>query len=181
MVYVTASAMVVVVLWVSPLFRAEAERYYVLAALDHGEIATITRGGGDELNDGLVAFSEGRYTAAIELLEAHLQENEEGSQVPYVRYVLGLAYLHVAKSNFLGRAHHVDRGKLDRGLEHLAEAARSTDSQRIHEDARWFQAKAHLMRLDAATALEELERIEAMNGRRASEARTLMGEIRALP
>lgn len=181
--YASGAAAAVLLVWVSPLFRPVAERYYALASVSQAELdgaVVITRADAGELNDGLAAFSQGQYENAIEPLTTHVRRNAEGPSVAYARFVLGLSYLRAAKSDVLGRVHQVDVERLDRAIEHLAEAERTTDTVRVREDALWFLAKGYLLRLDTDAALEALERVEGLNGRRGSDARALAAKVQAL-
>jgi bacterioferritin-associated ferredoxin len=175
-----AAAFLMVLVWISPAFRGDADAYYGLAELDHGDLTFLTRGQADVLGEGLAAFAEERYSDAIVHLEGFLTESGDATSADYARYVLGLAYLHTAQSDFLGRFRRVDTELVARGISHLAEAARRTESRRLREDAAWFQAKGYLLKPDREQALQALREVEALDGRRADEARRLIAAIEGL-
>ena len=172
-----AAAILVMVVWVSPAFRGDAENYYDLAGLDHGDVTFLARSQATALEDGLAAFAEENYQEAIVRLEAQIASSGDTATGLYAHYVLGLAYLHTAQSDFLGRFRRVDPELVDRGIEHLAEAARGTESRRIREDALWFKAKGYLLKMEREQALEALRAVEALDGRRAGDARRLITSI----
>ncbi len=175
---VTVVASLLVVVWVSPLFRGSGAIYYELASIEGEEVTFVTRSGASaQMTDGLLDFSEGRYLQAIEHLEGYITEHPDDPNVAYAHYVSGMACLRAAKSDVLGRFVQIDTELLDRGIRHFQITADLSDNARIDEDAHWFLGKAYLMKQEAEPAIEAFREVSEMQGRRYRQAQQMVSDL----
>jgi tetratricopeptide (TPR) repeat protein len=173
-----ALAGVLILIWLSPLFRGSDYKYHQLAALEIEKVAFLSRDANTQgLSDGLYAFEQGQYAQALEKLERFIADSSEHRSVEYSHYVAGLAYLLQAQSDFLGRFQKYDSSFVHRGIRHLQAAIRHSDNLRIREDAYWFIGKAHLMEKNGRQALEAFKKVEELKGRRSQEAQKIIVEL----
>ena len=181
-VAIGAMAVVFLIIWVGPLFRGSDNPYFELAALKRDQISLVTRSGGAaQFTDGLNAFQEGNYQSAIEHFQQFVDERPGDPLLYYAHYILGLAYLLDAKSDFWGRFQKFDPAKAEQGVEHLRTAQSLTDNLGIREDCLWYIAKAYLMRGDTESAKSSLEEVVNLRGRRFRDAEEMIKKLDSLP
>ncbi|HSF20233.1 MAG TPA: tetratricopeptide repeat protein [Vicinamibacteria bacterium] len=172
-----ALAAAVVLLWMSPWLR---DPYDQLAFVETAEESFLTRDGGSELSRGVSLLNDGRYPEAIERFERFIEVETDDRFRNYAHYLSGMACLSEARTELLGRVLSYDDAWLDRGMDHLETVIQSDREGRIREDAYWLLGKAHLMKKQAALALEAFREVAQMGGRQAGEARRLIEAIEAI-
>lgn len=178
-----AFALVLILVWVSPLFRGSEFQYYKVASIDpKTEIAgAYLRGDVEQdFSDGLFAFDQGQYNFAIEKLEKFITVNPGSPNRSHAGYITGVASLAIAKSDFIGRFHAIDDDLVYRAIEYFQAAIQSTNNLRIQENAYWFLGKAYLMLQNSDQAKTSFQKVIALQGDRAGAARRLMAELENL-
>ena len=170
-------AMLLIVVWFSPLFRGETSSIYKLTDINKEQIKH-TRGSGSQLvNEGITAFNKGDYKTAITLLENYIQSDSVAVLLAYVHKHLGLAYLLDAENSFLGRFESFDFEKVNQGIFHLQKVLELTDNTRLKEDAFWYLGKAFLMKKAINHAKESFVSVIKLNGRKAEQAEIILDDL----
>jgi tetratricopeptide (TPR) repeat protein len=176
----TALAGIVILLWVSPLFRGSGYKYSQLASLEleKERRGFLTRSEASHLmSEGLYAFDHGRFEEAIEKFEQFVAQNPDDSSLFYAHYVAGLACLSRAKSDFLGRFQKYDAKLADSGIRHLQAAIQASNDLRIKEDAHWFIGKAYLMKQQADSAQAAFAKVQEVQGKRLQDAQKIIAAV----
>jgi hypothetical protein len=175
----TVLASLLVVVWVSPLFRGSDYVYYEMASIEDEDVTFVTRSGdtSQRLTDGLMDFSEGHYLQAVEKLEAFISEYPDDPNAAYAHYISGMACLRSAKSAVLGRFVAFDEETIDRGIRHLQKTIDLGDNPRLEEDAHWFLGKSYLMKKEPGPAMEAFGQVVDMQGRRFRQAQQIVDDL----
>ena len=177
--FYTAAAVVVTVvlvaIWVGPLFRSHGDPYSQLALIESQEIRFLTRSSQSQaLNQGLSAFNAGNWDQAIDRLSQFIEQTEDDFSSAYAHEIIGIAYLLQAQS------HTKKQDQIETGLHHLETAFTLSDNIRIREDALWYIGKGNLMKRDIAKASQAFQDIISMNGLRSASAKGMLTEIQKL-
>ncbi len=155
-----------------------ADKYYPLASIEGFEIESTVRGPGQEdLTTAQNLYRQGDLEGALRLLERYIRAFPHGEMIDYVHYSAGAICLLSSSHSFLSLFPSYDRERVLRGLGFLEIAANVSTNPRLVEDARWLRAKAFLMLHRPADAIEELRRIELLNGVKGEQASRLITEI----
>ncbi|UCH88001.1 MAG: zf-HC2 domain-containing protein [Thermoplasmata archaeon] len=175
---VGAVAVLLILIWFGPFFRGSDNPYAHLMTFEHERIFSVTRGNlPQSLNQGIYNFQQGNYKQAILDLEQFIPENSNEILLSQAHLAAGIAYLHEAQSDFLGRFHKIDTNLVDSGIQHLRAVTDLTDNLRVKEDAFWFIGNAYLLKQDANQAKGAFEKVIEQNGQRFKSAQELIREL----
>ena len=174
----TAVAALIIGVWVSPLLRSGDEAFLQLAKFEPTQIAFFTRGETTgELSEALTGFDQQRYAWAAERLEQFIAAHPEDPAVAHAHYVAGLAQLSQAVSDFLGRFHRVDQGKLNKSEHHLQLAIQQTENLHLKEEAWWHLSKVYILRQDVTRAKQALGNVIQISGTRVKAAEEMIVQL----
>jgi tetratricopeptide (TPR) repeat protein len=170
-------AMLLIIVWFSPLFRGEASSIYKMAVINKEQIQPTRAPGSQLANDGFAAFNRGDYKTTIALLEKYIQSDSVAVLLAYIHKHLGLAYLLEAEKGFLGRFESFKLENVNQGIIHLQKVLELTDNTRFKEDASWYLGKAYLMKNEIYLAKESFVSVIKLNGRKAEQAEKMLAEL----
>ena len=173
-----AVAALFIMIWVGPFFRGSENPYLKLVPVDKESASFLTRSRlSQTLAEGLAAFSEGEMERAIQRLQGFISTSADDPTLFYAHYVLGIAYLNQAKSDFLGRFQQVNSKLVDAGIENLELAKSLSQNPNITEGCNWHIGVAYLMKGDGSGAKTMFEQVVELRGRRFKEAKEMLSEI----
>jgi len=173
-----AVAALFIMIWVGPFFRGSENPYLKLVSVDKESASFLTRSRlSQTLAEGLAAFSEGEMERAIQRLQGFISTSADDPTLFYAHYVLGIAYLNQAKSDFLGRFQRVNSELVEAGIENLELAKSLSQNPNITEGCNWQIGMAYLMKGDGTGAKTVFEQVVELRGRRFKEAKEMLAEI----
>lgn len=171
---VAFGALLAIIMWMGPWLRGPFDE---LTFVEETQTSFLTRDTSSALADGISLMNEGRYSEAVTLLEQYTDDESDARLQNYAHYLSGLAWVYEARTEVFGRVLSYSEARLDRAIAHLEAVTTSSDNGRVVEDAYWLLGKAHLMKRDPDRAVVALNRVQGLEGRRASEARQLIRAI----
>lgn len=173
-----AVAALFIMIWVGPFFRGSENPYLKLVPVGKESASFLTRSRlSQALADGLAAFNEGEMERAIQRLQGFISTSSDHPSLFYAHYILGIAYLNQAKSDFLGRFQQVNSELLEAGIENLELAKSLSQNRSISEGCNWYIGVAYLMKGDGTGAKTMFEQVVELRGRRFKEAKEMLAEI----
>lgn len=173
-----AVAALFIMIWFGPFFRSSENPYFKLVSIDKESASFLTRSSlSQNLTEGLAAFNQGDMERAIQSLQGFIRTNVDDPLLFYAHYMLGIAYLNQAKSDFLGRFKQVEAESVETGIENLELAKSLTQNSNITEGCNWYIGMAFLMKGDGTGAKTMFERVVEFRGRRFKEAKEMLSEI----
>ncbi len=177
------AALVLVLVWVSPLFRGSDHAYYRLASIqfEKEDLAFLTRNTSEQLlSEGMFAFDQGRYEQAIQKFDQFIATNADQAALSNAHYLTGVAHLNQATSDFLGRFLAVDAGRVESAIQNLNAAIPLTDNLHVKENVYWFLGKAYLLQQNGGEAKEVFKKVGDLNGTRLKDAQEILQKIEDL-
>jgi tetratricopeptide (TPR) repeat protein len=153
-------------------------KYYELAIVDETTYDMHVRAAQhDDVRAAQDLFVSGRYEESIRLLERFIRAYPESDLLVYIHRNVGAMYLYSAPRSILSLFPHYDRTAVLKGLGHIDASLDPSATGRQNEESYWLQAKGLLMLDRSAEAMQILERIKELNGRRGDQAEVLMKSI----
>jgi tetratricopeptide (TPR) repeat protein len=173
-----AIAALVIAVWVGPLVVQSNNPYLSLTSLEGERFTSLTRSGETtSLSGALDSFHQGEYGQAITQFELFVAQNPSSPEAAYAHYLAGVSYLVGAEETILGTVTGFDADKVNRSIEHLRDVLPRTTNLGLQEDSQWYMAKAHLMLERHGEAINILEQVIQLRGRRFRDAQNLISEI----
>ncbi len=163
------------------LMLPQSSPYGTMASLRDFDFGASVRG--VELEDFDVAFElyrEGKYEESIRLFERYIRAFPRSKMLEYAHYSAGAAYLRWSEWRFSSLFIGFDRGRVQKGIEHLQEVVRVSGNSRLLEDARWLLAKGSLMMSNPGPAMDELRIVVQLGGTRRDEAAEMIQALQTL-
>lgn len=181
LVPVAVVATVLLLVIVNPFLSHTQLTYSDLASLETTQISYLTRSSSETtLQMGVSQFNNGNYSQAIHTLEQLLSQPSNNINIPFTKYVCGLAYLYQVERSVKGNDYSTYTSEINKGITYLLSAAESTDNPRLLENINWYLGKAYLMLNDGSAALRYFEKVKEMKGRKSQEAIQLIPKIEKL-
>jgi tetratricopeptide (TPR) repeat protein len=159
----------------------QSSPYGTMASVRDYDFGATVRG--VELEDFNAAFDlyrEGEYEESIKLFERYIRAFPRSKLLEYAHYSAGAAYLRWSEWRFSSLFIGFDRGRVQKGIEHLQEVVRVSGNGRLLEDVHWLLAKGSLMISNPGLAMDELHIVVQMGGSRRDEAAEMIQELQTL-
>lgn len=181
--YAFAAVLLIAVLFgslfiVSELTTSSASKH---ASLEDKSGFYISRGRTtDFFQESINALDDENYNAAISYLKKDIQENSNSETIFYTHYVLGLVYLEIAESDFIGLFPSYDKTNASNGLKNLQlsiEKNLSGKYQNLSMNAYFYIAKAFLMLEDKENAKKYLKKVIDEKGSKMIEAENILSDL----
>ncbi len=134
----------------------------------------------DYFQESISALDNKDYNAAISYLKKDIQENSNSETIFYTHYVLGLVYLEIAESNFIGLFPSYNKSNAKDGLKNLQlsiEKNLSGKYQNLSMNAHFYIAKAYLMLDDKENAKKYLKKVIEEKGSKMFEAENILSDL----
>jgi len=177
---VGAMAALFAVIWFGPFMRSD-NPYFHLTGIEADRVNLPTRGiTSEDIGKSLTAYSAGEYDKSINLLESALTTETNDELKATGHYLLGLSYLHEAKTDILGRFQKVDQTIVEKAINNLQIAKDAGTNKATREECEWYIAKAYLLQGKAEEAKQVLQQLLDSQGRRYFDARALIEKINGI-
>lgn len=134
----------------------------------------------DYFQESISALDNEEYNKAISYLKKDIQENSNSETIFYTHYVLGLVYLEIAESNFIGLFPSYNKSNAKDGLKNLQlsiEKNLSGKYQNLSMNAHFYIAKAYLMLDDKENAKKYLKKVIDEKGSKMIEAENILSDL----
>jgi len=134
----------------------------------------------DHFQESISALDNEDYNAAISYLKKDIQENSNSETIFYTHYVLGLVYLEVAESDFMGLFPSYNKSNAKDGLKNLElsiEKNISGKHKNLTMNAHFYIAKAYLMLDDKENAKKYLKKVIDEKGSKMIEAENILSDL----
>lgn len=134
----------------------------------------------DYFQESISALDNEDYNAAISYLKKDIQENSNSETIFYTHYVLGLVYLEIAESDFIGLFPSYNKSNAKDGLKNLQlsiEKNLSGKYQNLSMNAHFYIAKAYLMLDDDQNAKKYLKKVIDEKGSKMIEAENILSDL----
>jgi tetratricopeptide (TPR) repeat protein len=134
----------------------------------------------DYFQESISALDNEDYNTAISYLKKDIQENSNSETIFYTHYVLGLVYLEIAESDFIGLFPSYNKSNAKDGLKNLQlsiEKNLSGKYQNLSMNAHFYIAKAYLMLDDKENAKKYLKKVIDEKGSKMIEAENILSDL----
>lgn len=134
----------------------------------------------DYFQESISALDKEDYNAAISYLKKDIQENFNSETIFYSHYVLGLVYLEIAESNFVGLFPSYNESYVKDGLKNLLVSIEKNTSgkyQSLSMNSHFYIAKAYLMLDDKDNAKKYLKKVIGEKGSKMIEAENILSDL----
>lgn len=153
-------------------------KYYKFASIDNRTDLYETRGRVSiDFQESLKALENKDYESAVKWLNGDIQSNQSSETLFYSHYILGLTYLEISKSEFLGLFPSYDPLNVKNGISSLNKALELNNSgkyQNINLDIYFYLGKAELMLNNKSEAKKYLSKVVNEKGSHLSEAEDIL-------
>jgi hypothetical protein len=153
-------------------------KYYKYAALDNRSDLYETRGRvSSSFQESLKALENKDYESAVKWLNGDINSNQLNETIFYSHYILGLTYLELSKSEFLGLFPSYNPANVTKGISSLNKALELNNSgkyRNINLDIYFYLGKADLMLNNKTGAKEYLFKVVNEKGSHLSEAKNIL-------
>jgi len=133
-----------------------------------------------DFQESLKAFENRDYENTVKWLKKDIEYNHGDETVFYSHYILGLAYLKSAHSDFIGLFPSYDKVKVNKGISAFNKALELNNSGKFRNitlDIYFFLAKADLMLNNVTEAKENLKKVIAEKGSNLNEAKKILSGL----
>ena len=142
------------------------------------ENSYLTRGRtSPSFQQGMSAIDEKNYPKAIEFLTKDITEHKSEKSIFYSHYILGLTYLKVSESDFLGLFKSYNSENVDLAITNFELALEKNSSgsyENLRLDTYYYLGRAYLLIDNTESAILNFQKVVEGKGRFASEAQKLI-------
>lgn len=179
--YVSAAAVIFIYFGLYLLSGGITPTSQKFAALEKDTDYYVTRGRVTTyFQESLKSLEAEDYKSAIANLKSDISENPDDETVFYSYYILGLAYLETAETNFIGLFPSYNKEQAIAGKDALLNSIEKNNSGKypnITLNAYYYAAKASLMIDDLNSAKEYLNIVVKEKGSKMNEAQKILSEL----
>lgn len=180
-VYISAATVVVIYFGLLLLSSGITPSSQKFASLEKDADYYVTRGRVTTyFQESLKSLEAEDYNSAIANLKSDINENPDDETVFYSHYILGLAYLETAETNFIGLFPSYNKEQAIAGKEALLISIEKNNSGKypnITLNAYYYAAKASLMINDVNSAKEYLNIVVKEKGSKMNEAQKILNDL----
>lgn len=155
--------------------------YLQYASITKESEVYLTRGrASEEFLKSFDALENKNYNQAIGYLERDIENNKTDETIFYSYYILGLTYLEMSESKFLGLFPSYNENNVKQGLNNLQSSVELNTTGKfdnIKLDAFFYMAKGNLMLGKKETAKEYLQTVIARKGSKMEEAAVILDQM----
>lgn len=148
---------------------------------DEFENSNLTRGRTSPLfQQGMNAIDEKNFPKAIEFLKQDIIEHQNEKSIFYSHYILGLTYLKISESDFLGLFKSYNSENVDLAISNFQLALEKNNSgsyENLKLDTYYYLGRSYLLIQNTESAISNLNKVIEGKGKFAAEAQKLISGL----